>query len=61
MITDLSANSHSDTENDDNEHNNGDGAPFTRRTGKKLVVLSSDNGTEYKNEVVRLKSHPIHR
>ena len=26
--------------------------PHERRTGKKLVVLSSDNGTEYKNEVV---------
>ena len=34
MITDLSANSHSDAENDDNEHNNGDGSstPASRST-----------------------------
>ena len=29
MITDVSVNSHPDGEDDDNEHNNGDGAPFT--------------------------------
>ena len=45
MITDVSVNSHPDGEDDDNEHNNGDGAPFTASRSTSPASGEAQNST----------------
>ena len=47
MITDVSANSHTDGENDDNEHNNGDVVTSSKKKkGRSKVLTLSRGGKE---------------